>query len=213
MVRILFLILIVMSSVAFAQTAKNPKAIKFAEFERATNGFVKMKMDAFLIELSNNPNAQVYIINYGTAREIASRETQLRNAINFYRSDSARITLVRGGFWKVVKTELWIVPSGADVPQPKTTAEKVDEFGKTTNRDIRLRIGNLFAELKKNLNHRGYIVEYGSDKDVLVREKQIRRYISLRRYELSRITFVRSGFSNEIKTELWIIPLDVKKKS
>ena len=43
--RILFLILIVMSSVAFAQTEENtepqetPKAIKFDEFEKATNGY------------------------------------------------------------------------------------------------------------------------------------------------------------------------------
>ena len=122
--RILFLILIVMSSVAFAQTEENtepqetPKAIKFDEFEKATNGYVKMKMDAFFVELSNNPAAQGYIINYGTDREIAKREKQIRNSITFRRYDVSRITLVRGGNREVIKTDLWLVPPGAESPTP-----------------------------------------------------------------------------------------------
>ena len=122
--RILFLILIVMSSVAFAQTEENtepqetPKAIKFDEFEKASNGYVKMKMDAFFVELSNNPAAQGYIINYGTDREIAKREKQIRNSITFRRYDVSRITLVRGGNREVIKTDLWLVPPGAESPTP-----------------------------------------------------------------------------------------------
>ena len=89
MFRSLFLILIVTVSVAFAQTEPNtepqefPQAIKFDEFEKATNGNVKMRMDAFFVELNNNPSAQGYIINYGTAKEVAKREKQLRNSIVF----------------------------------------------------------------------------------------------------------------------------------
>jgi len=122
--RILFLILIVMSSVAFAQTEENtepqetPKAIKFDEFEKATNGYVKMKMDVFFVELRNNPAAQGYIINYGTDREIAKREKQIRNSITFCRYDASRITLVRGGNREVIKTDLWLVPPGAESPTP-----------------------------------------------------------------------------------------------
>jgi len=113
-----------MSSVAFAQTEENtepqetPKAIKFDEFEKATNGYVKMKMDAFFVELSNNPAAQGYIINYGTDREIAKREKQIRNSITFRRYDVSRITLVRGGNREVIKTDLWLVPPGAESPTP-----------------------------------------------------------------------------------------------
>ena len=122
--RILFLILIVMSSVAFAQTEENtepqetPKAIKFDEFEKATTGYVKMKMDVFFVELRNNPAAQGYIINYGTDREIAKREKQIRNSITFRRYDASRITLVRGGNREVIKTDLWLVPPGAESPTP-----------------------------------------------------------------------------------------------
>jgi len=124
MFRILFLILIVTSSVAFAQTAENtepretPKAIKLDEFEKATNGYVKMIMDTFYIELNNNPAAQGYIINYGTDREIAKREKQIIASIAFRKLDAPRITFVRGGYRKVVKTDLWLVPPGAEPPTP-----------------------------------------------------------------------------------------------
>ena len=124
MLRVLFLILIVMSSVAFAQTQENtepqktPKAIKFDEFEKATNGNVKMIMDTFYVELSNNPAAQGYIINYGTAKEVAKREKQLRNSIVFRRYDASRITFVRGGSREVIKTDLWLVPPDAEPPTP-----------------------------------------------------------------------------------------------
>ena len=89
MFRILFLILIVTGSIAFAQTEENiesretPKAVKVDEFEKATNGNVKMRMDVFYVELNNNPAAQGFIINYGNAKEIFKREKQIRNSILF----------------------------------------------------------------------------------------------------------------------------------
>ncbi len=80
MIRV-FLLLLVLSSVCFAQSEEAPKPVKFDEFEKATNGNVKMRMDAFHTELENNPQSQGYVINYGTDREIAIRERQLQDAI------------------------------------------------------------------------------------------------------------------------------------
>ena len=113
-----------MSSAVFAQTEENtqpqetPKAIKLDEFEKATNGYVKMIMDTFYVELNNNPAAQGYIINYGTAREIIKREKQIKVSIAFRKFDASRITFVRGGYLKVIKTDLWLVPPGAEPPTP-----------------------------------------------------------------------------------------------
>ena len=118
MLKVLFLILAVMCSAAFAQTEKPPQAISFDEFETATNGYVKMRMDAFFVELSNNPASYAYILNYGTAREIAKREKQLQNSITFRKYDASRITFVRGGTREKIKTVLWIVPPGAEPPTP-----------------------------------------------------------------------------------------------
>ena len=132
MLKVLLLIFIVMSLVVFAQTEEKiepqetPKASKFDEFEKATNGNVKMRMDALFIELENNPAAQGYILNYGTDREIAKREKQIRGSINFRRYDASRLTMVRGGYREVIKTDLWLVSLGAEPPTHKTTWSKMN---------------------------------------------------------------------------------------
>lgn len=96
------------------------EARKIDEFEEATNGNVKMRFDSFMVELQNDPNAQGYIINYGSAKEIAKRERQIRNAIAFRKFDATRITLVNGGESEgSIKTQFWIVPAGATPPVPK----------------------------------------------------------------------------------------------
>ena len=130
MLKVFFLILIIMSPIAFAQAQENTEpqeflqAIKFDEFEKATNGNVKMRMDAFFVELSNNPAAEGYIINYGTNKEVAKREKQVRNSIAFRRYHTLRITFVRGENREVIKTELWLVPPGAEPPTPISQDKK-----------------------------------------------------------------------------------------
>lgn len=113
-----------MSSFAAAQIVDTPpveprpEAYKSEEFGKATNGYVKMIFDGFMVELNNNPTAQGYIINYGTAKEIRARERQIRNAIAFRKYDRSRIVMVRGGNSGKLETQLWIVPAGAENPKP-----------------------------------------------------------------------------------------------
>lgn len=119
MFRISFLILVLMSWTIFAQTEKKPQANLIDEFETATNGFVKMKMDSFFADLSSNPEAQGFIFNFGTDREIAKREKQLQSAIAFRKYDSSRLTIIRGNIREKIKTQFWIVPRGAEPPIPE----------------------------------------------------------------------------------------------
>ena len=80
---------------------------------------IKARVDAFYIELNNNPSASGYIINYGTDKEIARREAQIRKAIAFRKYDSSRITMVRGGNTGVgAVSKFWLVPAGAENPAP-----------------------------------------------------------------------------------------------
>jgi hypothetical protein len=204
MFKILFLILIVMCSTAFAQIEEQPKANLFDEFEKATNGNVKMRMDSFFTELSNNPTSQGYIINFGTGREIAKREKQIRNAIDFRRYDAARIVIVNGGFRGTVRTEFWIVPAGAETPVIKDVSNKIDEFGNIANGDLKARLDNFFVELQNRSDKEGFIVNSGPAKTILRREKLIRNYIFWRKFDASRIKFINNGFGKEINTELWI---------
>ncbi|MGC2234834.1 MAG: hypothetical protein WA584_01565 [Pyrinomonadaceae bacterium] len=82
---------------------------------------VKARVEAFYRELSNDPNATGYIINYGTDKQIAARERQINKAITFLRLDKSRVTIVRGGVnpdGTGVKTRLFVVPAGASNPTP-----------------------------------------------------------------------------------------------
>jgi len=212
MFRTLFLILVVMSSVVFSQTEDKPKAFEFDEFETATNGYVKMKMDAFYLELANNPNSRGYFFNFGTDKEIAMREKQIINAISFRNYDSSRVTIVKAGFWKTVKTEFWLVPAGAEKPQPASKAEKLDEFGKINDEVLSLKLDNFYISLANDPNVLGVILNFGSAKVISVRERRIKNYLLMRKLDLSRITFKKAGYSDVGRTAFWIIRPDNKNE-
>lgn len=122
MFRFLFLLLIVMSSFVFSQVQENNqqerKAYIFAELEKANNAEVKKQYEEFYGKLKKDFDSQGYIINYGTDKEIAKREKQLRNSMTFRDYDAPRITFVRGGNKDNLKTVFWIVPAGAEPPTP-----------------------------------------------------------------------------------------------
>jgi hypothetical protein len=97
------------------------------QFGPLPNDEVRARIDAFFVALGNEPNAQGYIINYGTDREITRREALIRNHIAFRKYDASRITFVRGGAnpngEPGVWTRLWLVPPGATPPTPEQTQE------------------------------------------------------------------------------------------
>ncbi len=84
------------------------------EFGNIPNGDMKARLDAYFVELQNNPDATGYIVNYGSQRQIATREKFIRNQINFRRFETDRIVFVNGGTEKEIRTRLWVVPDGAD---------------------------------------------------------------------------------------------------
>lgn len=96
-----------------------PSPLLLDEFGKLSNGGVKARIDAIYAQIGNEPNSQAYIINYGTNKEIAARENQIRKAIVFRKFDASRVTIVRGGanpnggVW----TKIHSVPPGAENPQ------------------------------------------------------------------------------------------------
>jgi len=103
-----------------AGIAATIEANQVDEFGPLANDDVKARVQNFYVELNNNPSAQGYIINYGTARQIAAREKQIRDAIRFLRLDASRITMVRGGeTGGDVRTVFYVVPAGATPPTPE----------------------------------------------------------------------------------------------
>ncbi len=90
------------------------------QFGPLPNDEVKARVDNFYISLNNNPDAQGYIINYGTDRQIAARERQIRDAIRVGRYDPSRVTFVRGGDrGNGIETVFYLVPAGVEPPTPQ----------------------------------------------------------------------------------------------
>jgi hypothetical protein len=96
-----------------------PEPVLVDQFGALPNDDIRGRLDNFFQELSNNPNNQGYIINYGTDREITARERLITNHITFRNFDRSRITLVRGGDKGTgPETRLYRIPPGATNPNP-----------------------------------------------------------------------------------------------
>lgn len=96
-----------------------PQSELVNEFGALSNDEIRAQLDNFFADLSNNPNDQGYVINYGTSRQIAARERLITNHINFRGFDRSRITLVQGGdTGDGVRTRLYRIPPGAENPAP-----------------------------------------------------------------------------------------------
>lgn len=95
-----------------------PRYIETDNFGPLANDDVRARLDAYFIELQNNPNDTGYIINYGPSRQVTARERLIRNHIAFRRFDPSRIVIVNGGDAPEISTRLFRVPPGAEPPTP-----------------------------------------------------------------------------------------------
>jgi len=104
-----------------------PTARRFDEFESSSFDDDKARLDAFVIELQNNPDSQGYIIMYqGTDREsLRNRKVSVltkRTLDYLVKSrgiDPRRIQIVDWGTRLKTTYDLWIVPPGAQPPVPQ----------------------------------------------------------------------------------------------
>jgi hypothetical protein len=95
-----------------------PSAIKLVELGRVSNMALGKAMESFWKTQSCHSD-QVYIISYGSDREIARREKIIINKNDLRRCfDRSRTTLIRGGFGNGPRTVIWSIPLGADNPSP-----------------------------------------------------------------------------------------------
>jgi len=86
------------------------------------------RLDNLMIELQTDPLAQGYIIAYGGSASRAgdaqkSAEKAKDYLVNKRKLEAQRVVIVDGGYRKQPSVELWIVPSGAQPPQPTPTIE------------------------------------------------------------------------------------------
>lgn len=226
MFRVLFLILVLMSSTAFAQTEDNscrlprPTATKIDEFSIITDVDFKTQIDSFYTELLQNLNSQGYIINYGSEDEVATREKLIQESLGFRKFDAGRITIVRGGEAEIPKTEFWIVPPGADNPTPdydnsnrtELTQSKtfvpyrLEEFGQVSDRFLKWIFSEFLGKLEKEQTLKGYILIRGSEEDMTVFEERIRNLESFQKFNSDQIIFIKSEARGQSTVALWFVP-------
>ena len=104
-----------------------PTPRRFDEFESNSFDDDKARLDAFVIELQNNPDSQGYIIMYqGTDRnsvrarrvELLSKRT-LDYLVKARGIDPRRIVITNWGTRLKTTYDLWIIPPGAQPPVPQ----------------------------------------------------------------------------------------------
>ena len=114
------------STSVLAPTPPPVTPTRFDEFPSTTFDDDKARLDNLAIELQNNPTARGHVIVYagrgtrpGTADRLGARA---RNYLTSTRGiDAGRLTIVNGGYRERNTYEIWLVPPGAEPPQPTPT--------------------------------------------------------------------------------------------
>ena len=96
---------------------------------------------------------------------------------------------------------------------PIIERERLDEFGNLPRDEVRARLDALFVALGNEPNGQGYIINYGTDSEIIAREKIIRNHIAFRKYDANRITLIKGGTNPNGSgswTKIWILPPGAK---
>jgi hypothetical protein len=99
----------------------------------------KARLDNLAIELQNAPTSQGYIIAYAGRDSRAGQADRLIKRAKDYMVkqrgiDASRISVINGGYRDTDYFELWVVPQGAESPQPTpTTMQPANDVTPGTN--------------------------------------------------------------------------------
>lgn len=85
------------------------------EFGDITNDDVRTRIDAFIVEIQNNPEMIGVIINYGSAKKVEKREKLIKEHLKFRKFDESSIVFKNGGIEEDIRTRVWRVPQGVDL--------------------------------------------------------------------------------------------------
>ncbi|HLM03231.1 MAG TPA: hypothetical protein VK400_19415, partial [Pyrinomonadaceae bacterium] len=184
-----------------------PQPKKFFEVGLTTNEHLDALLDTFIQgELEKKPAAKGYFVNYGEDRFAERNELRIKSLFKLRGFDISRITLVRGGFLKEVKTEAWLIPPGANPPELIQQPHKIDSFGRIAQSDFKKRFGKFLGRLREEASGTGYIFIDGSPNYAAGQERFIRNRMRLREFSSFRISIVRGDPNGKPRTQLWLIP-------
>lgn len=104
---------------------------RFDEFPSVAFDDDKARLDNLAIELQNTPDATGYLFVYGGKTSRVGQADRLgARALDYLTKtrmlDPQRIVIVNGGYRETDYYEFWIVPQGAEPPQPSPTVQASD---------------------------------------------------------------------------------------
>lgn len=108
----------------------------------------------------------------------------------------------------VIVAILWLSLSLNAQTEPNAApgAYKFAEFGPIGAKAIAAKMASFYEFLKKESTAQGYVINYGSPKEIKARRAAIMKAITWRDYDGPRITFVDGPFEKRIRTVMWIVP-------
>lgn len=190
------------------------------------------RMDGFFVELQNQPDATGYIFTFGSPRSVAKVEKAMRANIKWRNFPSDRMVFVNGGGRSKKPTiEFWVVPAGADIPEPESPVEDEADFDTSDNtteveidpkapfihsseyfdggacigEDTEIDLEGYAEYLKANPKARGNIViSLMTKAEFREKEKEILDFLKSKGIAKKRLrTFHQKTFGG---VELWILP-------
>ena len=206
----------------------------FDSFGRLGHCDLGARLDNFAISLQNDPGLTGYIVAYGPDGKGVGSGRQRLELMKDYLLDTrglpkSRIKTVYAGRNEELvepKTELWLLPAGASLPEPRKFQTNIDTFKGLFHENaiadyidilwedemgpgIGLAVDAAFADiLQTQKKATAYIVSYngveaapGSAKRAT--ERQLERF-KQHEVDLSRVKTIFGGVRNKTKIQLWI---------
>lgn len=202
---LLFCILVAVQPTVYGQTVSPDQATMIDSFGRLPNGDLRGRLDLFLANIANLPRSKGLVYVHGTPSQIAVRTRLVQNHLGFRSFDTSRVAFIPGRNIGDVRSDLWIVPSGAPEPDTKPEAWISKEVGPAAKSALFRGVNAVINESFKFENHQTYIINYGNRAQVAQRERWIRSAITSRRLDASRITLVNGGIG-PVRTVMWLVP-------
>lgn len=203
-----FLLLAVVSVSSQTTQLSEPRdiAVKVDSFGRLPNGHIRAVLDSFLAEIAERgKGTRGLVVNYGTVREVELRRRLVANHL-YLRNFPDVITIVRGGNVSELRSDVWLVPSGAHQPAIEPEAFIVSEFGRVTRSNAIRKARSFHSEAEKFPSHQAYVILYGTEAEM----KRIEAWIINSKNTRSHgpvMTLVRGGRrAGGTRTVMWLVP-------
>jgi hypothetical protein len=123
---------------------------------------------------------------------------------------------------------LFLISLVFSVSAQNKEVQKIEEFGATNCCDYRARMDNLFIEIDKSYDAKGYVFVYEGNIEQRVYDKNgkyketkdvpsekgsaeelidyFKNHLLLRRFSPEKIVFINAGFREKYTVELWLVP-------